>query len=101
MSSEKTAVGESSPVKDPVFPLWKIERQVAEQLRHGVKLLSGAEVAVSVGSSMFTYVRRNADELIIKYIDGCVVITVSAVLMGEEAKVYDVSVHNICSGVEL
>lgn len=50
---------------------------------------------------MFTYVRRNADELIIKYIDGCVVITAYAKLAGEEAKVYNVTAHNICSRVEL
>jgi hypothetical protein len=101
MSSEKTAVGESYPVKDPIFSLWKIERQVAEQLRRGVRILSGAEVAVSVGSSMFTYVRRNGNELIIKYIDGCVVITAYAKLAGEEAKVYNVTAHNICSKVDL
>jgi len=104
MSSEKTASsagGMSPPDKDYVFPLWKIERQIAEQLRRGVKVRDGSDVAMSVGSSMFAYVRKIGDELIIKYVEGCIAVTVSAVLMGEEAKVYDVSVHNICSRVEL
>jgi len=101
MNQEKTATGASSPVKDPVFPLWKIERQVAEQLRRGVKVLDGSVVAVSTGSSMFTYVRKIDNELIIKYVEGCIAVTVSAVLIGEEVKVHNVTVHNICSGVEL
>jgi hypothetical protein len=101
-SKEKNkSAGEMLPHKDPVFPIWKLEGQVREQLRRGVKTLSGSVVAVSVGSSAFTYIRKYDNDLIVKYIDGCVTVTASAKLMGEEVKVYDVAVHNICSKVDL
>ncbi len=89
------------PNEDPVFPMWKLERQVAEQLRRGVKTLSGSVVAVSIGSSAFTYVRRIGGDLVVKYVDGCVAVTAFAKLLGEEAKVHNVTVHNICSAVDL
>ncbi len=89
------------PNEDPVFPMWKLERQVAEQLRRGVKTLSGSVVAVSIGSSMFTYVAKHGNELVVKYVDGCVAVTASAEVVGEEVKVYDVSVRNICSSADI
>jgi hypothetical protein len=42
-----------------------------------------------------------ADDLVVKYVEGCVVVTASAKLLGEEAKVYDVAMHNICSEVDI
>ena len=101
MNQEKTATGASSPIKDPVFPIWKIEEQVREQLRSGVKTLGGAVVAVAVGSSAFTYIKKYDNELVVKYVDGCVAVTASARLVGEEVKAYNVDVHNICSRVDL
>jgi len=99
---DKSPGGMPPLVENLVFPVWQLERQVAEQLRRGVKTLSGSVVAVSVGSSMFTYIRKQVNELIVKYIDGCVVVTASAWLLAEEeVKVYDVSIHNICSSVDL
>jgi hypothetical protein len=97
--SQKQNTG-SPPNENPV---WKLEGQVREQLRRGVKVLGGAVVAVSVGSSMFTYIKKLDNELIVKYIDGCVVVTASAWLLAteEEVKVYDVSIYNICSKVDL
>jgi hypothetical protein len=101
-SQEKDkSAGEMSPHKDPVFPIWELEGQVREQLRRGVKVLGGSVVAVSVGSSSFTYVRMSADDLVVKYVDGCVAVTASAKQVEEEAKVYNVTVHNICSKVDL
>jgi len=104
MSLEKTAgsAGASHPpVKTMFFPIWKLEEQVREQLRRGVKTPGGAEVAVAVGSSAFSYIKKYDNELIIKYVEGCVAITATAKLIGEEAKVYNVDVHNICSKVDL
>jgi hypothetical protein len=101
-SQEKDKSAEEMlPHKDPVFPIWKLEGQVREQLRRGVKTLSDSVVAVSVGSSAFTYVRMIGDDLVVKYVDQCVAVTASAKLVGEEAKVYNVTVHNICSKVDL
>jgi hypothetical protein len=92
----------SSPIEDPISAIWKLERQVAEQLRHGVRTSDGSTVAVSVGSSMFTYVRRIGNELIVKYVGGCVVVTASARLVEEtKVQVHSVSVHNICSNVDI
>jgi hypothetical protein len=104
MSQEKqhTSPAGASPLgKDPIFPIWKLEEQVREQLRRGVRTLSGAVVAASIGSSMFTYVSKTGDKLLVKYVDGCVVITAYAILMGEEVKVNNVTVHNICSRVDI
>ncbi len=101
MSSKQNINSVSSQTNDLVFPLWKLERQVAEQLRRGVKTQSGSVVAVSVGSSMFTYVRHHGGVLVVKYIEGCVAVTASAEVAEEEVKVYDVSVHNICSRVDI
>jgi len=98
---QNSSVGASSPPDGPVFPIWKVERQIAEQLHRGVKTIDGSVVAVSVGSSMFTYVRHRDNVLVVKYIDGCIAVTASAEVAGEEVKVYNVSVHNICSAVDL
>lgn len=99
MSQEKPTG--SPPKEDPVFPIWKMEEQIKEQLWRGVKTLGGAVVAVTVGSSTFTYIRRFDDELTVKYVDGCVVVTASAILTEEGAKVHNVSVYNICSSVDI
>ncbi len=101
MNKEKRVglVEGTSPL-DRDLPIWRLERQIAEQLRRGVEV-NGSVVAVSVGSSMFTYVRLIGNDLIVKYIEGCVVVTVSAKAVGEEVKVYNVAVHNICSAVDL
>jgi hypothetical protein len=105
MCSQEKAVGSvgvPSPSKDPGFPMWRLERQVAEQLRYGVRSADGSVVAVSIGSGMFTYVRRVGSELIVKYVEGCVAVTASAKLVEEtKVQVYDVSIHNICSAVDL
>jgi len=98
---DSKSAGEVFPHRDPVFPMWQLERQVAEQLRRGVRTADGSVVAISVGSSMFTFVRKVGDDLIVKYVDCCVAVSVSAKLVGEEAKVYSVTVHNICSEVDL
>jgi hypothetical protein len=100
MSQEKhtNPAGASSP-PDP--QIWKLEEQVREQLRRGVRVLGGAVVAASVGSSAFTYIKKYDNELIIKYVDGCVAVTASVRMAGEEAKVYNVTVHNICSRVDI
>jgi len=94
--------GMGSPGKeDLVFPIWKAEGQIKEQLHRGVKTINGSVVAVAISSSAFTYVRKIGNELVVKYVEGCVVTTASAKLAGEEVKLYDVSVHNICSRVDL
>ena len=93
--------GGTPPVENPVFPIWQLERQVAEQLRRGVRTADGSVVAISVGSSMFTFVKKVGDDLIVKYVDCCIAVSVSAKLVGEEVKVYNVTVHNICSEVDL
>ena len=98
---DSKSAGEVSPHKDPVFPMWQLERQVAEQLRRGVRTADGSDVAISVGSSMFTYIRKVGNDLIVKYVDCCVAVSVSAKLVGEETKVYSVTMHNICSEVDL
>ena len=104
MSLEKNtgSAGASPPhIKDPVFSIWKLEEQVREQLRRGVRTPGGAEVAVATGSFAFTYIKKYDSELVVKYVEGCVAITATAKLAGEEAKVYNVTAHNICSRVEL
>jgi hypothetical protein len=104
MSQEKTvgSAGASSPPnKDTVFQIWKLDGQVREQLLRGVKTLGGAEVAVAIRSSAFTYIKKYDKELIIKYVDGCAVVTAYAKLAGEEVKAYNVTVHNICSKVDI
>jgi len=101
-SKEKDkSAGGMPPLENPVFPIWQLERQVAEQLRRGVRATDGSVVAISVGSSMFTFVKKVGDDLIVKYVDCCIVVSVSAKLVREEAKVYNVTVHNICSKVDL
>jgi len=80
--------------------LWKLEEQIREKLKHGVRALDGSFVAV-LGSPAFTYLRYRGDMLFAKYIDGCVVVTASAEVAGEEVKVYDVSVHNICGDADI
>ena len=98
--------GGMPPLENPVFPIWQLERQVAEQLHRGVRTTDGSVVAISVGSSMFTFVKKVGDDLIVKYVDCCIVVSASAKLVGnklvkKEVKVYDVTVHNICSKVDL
>jgi len=100
--NDKSAGG-TPPVENPV---WQLERQVAEQLRRGVRTADGSVVAISVGSSMFTFVKKVGDDLIVKYVDCCIAVSVSAKLVGnklvkKEVKVYNVTVHNICSEVDL
>jgi vacuolar-type H+-ATPase subunit E/Vma4 len=102
MTQKQNITSVSPQTNDSFFPIWRLERQVAEQLRRGVKTIDGSTVAVSIGSSTFTYVRKIGNELVVKYVEGCVVVTASAKLAeGEEVKVYDVSVHNICSRVDI
>jgi len=105
MSDRKQDMGSAGvspqPNKDLVFPIWRLEGRVREQLRQGVKTLSGSVVALAVSSSMFTYVRMIGNELIVKYVEGCVAVSASALLTGEEVKVYDATIHNICSGVDI
>jgi hypothetical protein len=100
MSQEKPT-GSSQPNKDPVFPIWRIEEKVREQILRGVKTSGGAEVAVSVGSSTFTYIRKIGNELTVKYIDRCAVVTATANLVGDEVKVNNVTIHNICSEADI
>jgi hypothetical protein len=104
MSGKKhsSSTGASSPLNnDAVFSVWKLEGQVREQLRRGVKTTNGSVVALSVGSSTLTYVRIIGNELIVKYVEGCVVVSAPALLAGEEVKVYDATIYNICSGANI